>query len=325
MKSPHFLRFSALLAGLAALPGVGLAQDTTPPVVVKPLSSLTVAAGTTGSVINLKKTFGLNGVAGQVVRMATALGNIDIEMLSADSPNNVANFLGYVNAGTYNQSFIQRSIPGFIIQGGGYYVSGQSNLAQTAAGAMIAGEHKVLNTRGTIALALSNGPDSGTNQWFFNLVDNAQLDVSDPTASNYDGGPFTVFGRVIEGGLATMDAIAAVPIPNPSPFVNDTDLNGALDDIPLIDYDSTAGVQLSNLVLLTDVVIVPLVPPTTGADSVLTLKAKSNNTALVTATVTGRKLKLSYVAGQTGTAKIKVLAKDSAGTQTKSQFTVTVQ
>ena len=71
--------------------------------------------------------------------------------------------------------------------------------------------------------------------------------------------------------------------------------------------------------------VVPMVPPTTGADAVLTLKAKSNNPALVTATVTGRKLKLSYVAGQTGTAKIKVLAKDSAGTQIKSQFTVTVQ
>ena len=236
MKSPFSLRFGVLV-GLATLPGVGLAQDITPPVVAKPLSDLTVTPGTTGSVVNLKKTFGLTGVTGQVVRMATVLGNIDIEMLSDDAPNNVANFLGYVNTGAYNQSFIQRSIPGFIIQGGGYYVAGQSSLAMTVAGAMVAGEHKVSNTRGTLALALSTGPDSGTNQWFFNLVDNNGTNSGTNLDNTMDGGPFTVFGRVIEGGLAIMDAIAAVPVPDPSPFADNSSLGGALDNIPLINYN----------------------------------------------------------------------------------------
>ena len=99
-------------------------HDLTPPVVLKPLADLTVTAGTPQSVVNLKKTFGLNGVTGQVVRMATVLGNIDIEMLSTEAPKNVANFLTYVNSGNYNKSFIHRSVPGFVFQGGGYYVDG---------------------------------------------------------------------------------------------------------------------------------------------------------------------------------------------------------
>ncbi len=197
-----------------ALPGVGLAQDTTPPVVVKPLGNLTVAAGTTGSVVNLKKTFGLTGVTGTVVRMATVLGNIDIEMFDADAPKNVANFLGYVNSGAYNKSFIHRSVPGFVIQGGGYYVSGQSTIIAQTCGRGGRRTQGVEHARHACA-RLEQRPrqrdepmvlQSGRQQRHFAT----KLDDTS------DGGPFTVFGRVIEGDLATVDAIAAVPVPNPT-------------------------------------------------------------------------------------------------------------
>lgn len=55
-----------------------------------------------------------------VVRLNTSLGPIDIELFDAAAPRTVANFLAYVNSGAFNNSFIHRSIPGFIIQGGGY-------------------------------------------------------------------------------------------------------------------------------------------------------------------------------------------------------------
>ena len=293
----------------------GFAQDLTPPVVANPLPDLTITAGTTSSTVNLKKTFALSGVTGQVVRMATVLGDIDIEMLSAAAPNNVANFLSYVNSGAYNGSIINRSIPGFIIQGGGYYVAEESSIVMSPENAPVNGEPGVSNTRGTLALALSTGPDSGTNQWFFNLADNsATLDGTS------DGGPFTVFGRVIEGDLATMDAVAALPTEDFS-----SSLGQAFANTPLYNYSASAGASVSNLVLISDVAIVPLVPATLGADSVLTLKVKNNNPGLVTATISGKKLKLAYAVGQTGTAVLKVVAHDSAGSSVKSKFTVTVQ
>ena len=323
MKSPYFLRLGALtaaLAGLMALPGVGMAEDLTPPVVAKPLSNLTITAGTTGSVINLKKTFKLSGVTGTIVRLATAFGGMDmttdLELYDSVAPLNVANFLSYVNSGEYNKTFIARVAPGFVLQAGGYYVDSSNQIDHVAQNAAVAGEHTLSNTRGTVALALSTGPDSGTSEWFINLADNTGLDDTS------DGGPFTVFARVIEGGMDNVDAIAALPVYDFSTAFNN---NPAFASLPLYDYDSTTGLSLSNLVDLNDAVVIPLIPDTPGADAALTLKAKSNNTALVTATITGKKLKLAYVPGKTGTAKIKVLAKDSAGTQTKSQFTVTVQ
>src|ERR1044072_3557421 len=64
--------------------------------------------------------------AGTVVRMETSLGNIDIELLDSVAPLTVANFMKYVSDGDFTNSFIHRSVPGFIIQGGGFkFVNGQ--------------------------------------------------------------------------------------------------------------------------------------------------------------------------------------------------------
>ena len=86
-------------------------------------------------------------------------------------------------------------------------------------------EYRVSNTRGTIAMAkLGDNPNSATNQWFFNLANNAG------NLNNQNGG-FTVFGRIVNSsGLAIMDRIAAVRVPNP-PIVAQP-----LDQMPLIGY-----------------------------------------------------------------------------------------
>ena len=330
MKFPSLLccrAFVAALAALAALPMAARADDITPPVVAKPLSDLTVAAGTTASVVNLKKTFGLSGVSGTVVRFTTMLGKMDVELDAADYPLTVANFLGYVNSGRYNGSIIHRSAANFIFQGGGYYVAGDKVFDRLLANPpTVKGEHQGSNVRGTIAMALTAGSDSadtGTDEWFFNLIDNTGLD----SFSNNQG-PFTAFGRVIEGDLATMDAIGAVPTYDASSVVTTDDPNGGsvFAQLPLYNYTTPQGTEIdSDLIVVEDLAVVPLIAGTAGADSLLTLKAKSSNLGLVTAAITGKKLKLSYVAGQTGTARIKVIAKDSAGTQIKTLFNVTVQ
>ena len=71
------------------------------------------------------------------------------------------------------------------------------------------GEGGVTNARGTIAMALSNGPNSATNEWFFNLVNNNGTGSTPNLDDTSDGGPFTVFAQC-KGStdLAVMDAIA---------------------------------------------------------------------------------------------------------------------
>ena len=80
-------------------------------------------------------------------------------------------------------------VSGFIVQGGGFYVDSAGSIDQITGRAAIKSEAGVKNTRGTLAMALSSGPDSGTGDFFFNVADNAMLDDTS------DGGPFTVFGH----------------------------------------------------------------------------------------------------------------------------------
>ncbi len=140
----------------------------------------------------------LAGVAdAAVVRMFTILGAIDVE-LDYSAPVTCANFLRYVNEGAYDNSFFHRSMPGFIIQGGGFaveHVESDSYVRDIPTYDPIINEYSPdrSNLFGTIAMAKTDvGPDTATSQWFFNLNDNsANLD-------NQNGG-FTVFGNVVDG------------------------------------------------------------------------------------------------------------------------------
>ena len=87
------------------------------------------------------------------VRMQTSLGVIDIELMDAAAPATVANFLSYVASGAYVNSFIHRSVPGFIIQGGGYgWDSSVNRVYNIPANAPVVNEFSSSrsNLRGTI-------------------------------------------------------------------------------------------------------------------------------------------------------------------------------
>jgi cyclophilin family peptidyl-prolyl cis-trans isomerase len=188
------------------------------------------------------------------VRMQTSLGNIDIQLMDSAAPATVANFLAYVASGAWVNSFIHRSVPGFIIQGGGFgWDSVRNSYYNVAANPPVVNEFSPSrsNKRGTIAMAkLGGNPDSATNQWFFNLADNSgNLD-------NQNGG-FTVFGQVVGNGMQVVDAIAAKPIVNAgSPF----------DNLPLLSVPS-GSITRQNLIMVTAVTVLPPALPAIAINS----------------------------------------------------------
>jgi cyclophilin family peptidyl-prolyl cis-trans isomerase len=139
---------------------------------------------------------GVSAQAGTKVRIATPIGNIDLELYDADKPVTVKNFLSYVQSGRYANSFSHRLVTGFVLQSGGYYLNANS-VTPVTTDAPIVNEYSTgtiySNVKGTIAMAkVSNDPNSATSQWFLNLADNgANLDTQN--------GGFTVFGHVVTG------------------------------------------------------------------------------------------------------------------------------
>jgi cyclophilin family peptidyl-prolyl cis-trans isomerase len=174
--------------------------------------------------------------ANTTVKLATSLGEIEILLLNSEAPRTVANFLSYVNSGAYNNSFVHRSVPGFVIQGGGYrWDATANNSAAIPESPAVANEFGSArpNVRGTIAMARIGGqPNSATNQWFINLADNRFLDTVD--------GGFTVFGRVSEASMRVVDAIARLPIVN---------LGGVFAELPVVSAPGSS-IARTNLMMI---------------------------------------------------------------------------
>ena len=311
MRLPRFATPALFTALLLPVAPALRAQDLTPPVLVKPIADFSVPLGTTSSRVKLKKTFALQNVgAGPFVRFTTTRGNVDVQLRPDVAPQTVANFLNYVNRGAYDGSFLHRSVPGFVLQGGGFRFV-DDNVETIATDPPVINEFNLSNVRGTLAMAkLGNDPDSATSQWFFN--------ESDGNAANLDAqnGGFTVFGSVLTNGLNTVDAIAALPTVNVgSPF----------DQLPVFNYVS-GNITNDNLVTVSSVAAVPLIAKAAGAPGLLKVAVSGNsNPGLVNAAVVGPSLVLTYAPGVTGAATISLKAKDNAGSKAKASFTVTVQ
>lgn len=190
-----------------------------------------------------------------VVRMKTSLGVVDIQLFDSTAPLTVANFLSYVDSGAYNRSFIHRSVPGFVIQGGMIALTGTNNTLTTiATNPPVTNEFSASrpNVRGTIAMAkVADDPNSATSQWFFNLVDNSTA------LGNQNNGGFTVFGKVLEKGMSVVDAIAALPLLSASPQFNAVatamPFFSSLTALPLASPITGSLITVSNLVMINSV------------------------------------------------------------------------
>lgn len=180
------------------------------------------------------------------IQMDTTLGVIEIELFDNAAPITVSNFMNYVNDGDYNDSFFHRSVPGFVLQGGGFqFLDGVYSPLPTDAPIVNEFDSSYSNIRGTLAMATVSGdPNSATSQWFFNLSDNsANLD--------FQNGGFTVFGQVTGNGMDIIDAISALP------RYNLIDVDPALTDVPLNNYSGTYDAA-NQLVFINNISSVPV-------------------------------------------------------------------
>jgi cyclophilin family peptidyl-prolyl cis-trans isomerase len=191
-----------------------------------------------------------------VVEIQTPVGTICIQLFP-EAPGfteTVPNFLGYVNRGDYDGTFVHRSVPGFVIQGGGLaFEAGEyRSICEDGCPTVdneFAGVSALLgcgptqpegcNVRGTLAMAkLGGNLDSATSQWFINLSDqNVFLDDLDDLGDldpETNSGEFTVFGRVVTG-MDVADAIAGLPRTDGefADLVLETELWPALGELPL--------------------------------------------------------------------------------------------
>ncbi|MCB9850798.1 MAG: peptidylprolyl isomerase [Phycisphaerales bacterium] len=146
-------------------------------------------------------------------------GDIVLELLTEEAPNTCANFLRYVDDRFFDGVVWHRAKANFVIQGGAFEPVEGGLQEREGERDPVASEadNGESNLRGTVSMALrGNDADSGTNQFFVNLIDNTGLDTGIP--------PFTVFARVVEG-MDVVDDIGTVG-------VHVDDLSG-LADVPI--------------------------------------------------------------------------------------------
>lgn len=303
-SAPHIVK-RLVVCALFAVTSFTAGAANVAPEYIPPQTQPRLRSGGSAQDWDLRYAFFDPDVPGSAVRVSVRIGatikTVDIALFDQQTPITVTNFLNYVVNGLHNSNIFHRSVPGFVLQGGGFQwkTSGIFPLDTFPA---IQNEPVFSNVRGTVAMAkLGDNPNSATSQWFVNLADNsANLD--------YQNGGFTVFGRVIGNGMDVMDEIAALPRVN----ANGGNPNGPFDNLPVKNW--TTGNILREHTIETISQVVPT----------LTFQAESSDPDLVAVSVNGPKLHVTPSATREGSVTITVYATDLEGAVTQDSFTVNV-
>ena len=269
------------------------------------------------------KGFGASDAVGSVVALQTnnPLGDQTIYFELFDKKGSAElltkatakNFLKYIKRDVYNGSIFHRSVPGFVVQGGGF----SAPEVALADGGMpselenfgpIENQPGNSNLSGTVAMAKIGGqPDSATNQFFVNLSDNVALDTQNSG--------FTVFGKVLGQGMDIVDTLASA-----QPY----NFGGVFSQLPLWDLRETADGGLD--LLPDDYLRIDSTQKLSPKKQPFTLSVDSSDEDLVAAKVTKKnKIKLKAVSGAVGRAEISVTALSSVdGSVNEDSFDVIV-
>lgn len=186
-------------------------------------------------------------VSATTVRFDTNVGNFDLQLNPTGNVNlqaHVDNIVSYVENGSYDLTVINRAAEGFVMQMGGFQAPsltlpnsfGELPGVVTTDPVIVDADgdrlvdfdvSDLLNTRGTVSLALSSSANTGTSSFFVNLGTNSSLDA--------DTMRFVPFAIVPD--MATIDLIMSLN------QVNYPDGGLAGDDVPFIGNDQMVIVE----------------------------------------------------------------------------------
>lgn len=241
-------------------------------------------------------------------RVFTTMGNFVIILFPDSTPITTNNFLDYVDAGRYNNTFFHRAPQNFVVQGGNFGHANPGGFFTVQSYGQIKNEPGLSNIRGTVAMARIDGQiNSATSSFFVNLVDN----VGPGNLDEIDEG-FTVFGRLTTAGMVLMDSINALPRQNYT--VNAGNGNVPLEATPVNDTTAPAVINPAKLVKITSI----------GAAPILSYQVTSLNPAIATASLNGAKTEVIITGVTPGSTSITVTVTDLDGQTVSQNIPVTV-
>lgn len=169
-------------------------------------------------------------MANPIATLETSLGTIKVELFVDKMPVTAGNFIKLANSGFYDGLHFHRVIDGFMLQFGCPH-SRDPNSPRAGTGngpdGTIPDEHpanaKISNEPGTLSMANTGHPNSGSCQFFINTVHNDYLDWFTPGDSKHP-----VFGKVIEG----MDVVHQIE-KTPTDRSQARGMRGRFNDRPL--------------------------------------------------------------------------------------------
>lgn len=150
-------------------------------------------------------------MANPTADLETSLGTMTVELYVDKMPITANNFIKLAKSGFYDGLHFHRVIRGFMAQFGCPYskdpTSRRAGMGDGPDGTIkdeFPPEHKLSNEPGTLSMANTGRPNSGSSQFFINTAHNSFLDFFTPGDSKHP-----VFGRVI-GGMDVLQKIENV-------------------------------------------------------------------------------------------------------------------
>ena len=237
------------------------------------------------------------------IRFQTNLGTIDSLLYPEACPAHVENLLNYINRGDYDGAIFHRSAitatSGVaVVQAGLMKLDAEENFTRIVTDPSVVDEPALSNLTGTLAMAKTGAPDSGSSQVYFNTIDNLNLD------GPQSNGGYTVFGRVTTESLSVIADISALPRGTYTASIDS--LPQTLSDWPttVVPEDSIPApaelVQITEATQLEDLLSYRLGP--------------DGDSSLVSSSLTDTELTLAPVPGATGTTSITIEVQDLDGT-----------
>jgi len=133
--------------------------------------------------------------------LETSSGSVTVELFTDQMPITAGNFIALAKSGFYDGLHFHRVIPDFMVQFGCPH-SADPDSPRAGTGDSPNGpiqdefpdDAKLSNEPGTLSMANTGSPNSGSCQFFINTVHNDFLDFFSPGQSRHP-----VFGKVVDG------------------------------------------------------------------------------------------------------------------------------